>query len=93
MNFSLPVEPLDMIKHLDFLDIDKKRKVLMTMGLNKGNLCLLSTKSKSLELFTEEIPLGETNLVDISFYNDEVYCLFKNNQLCRVGLKSSQTEH
>jgi WD40 repeat protein len=58
MNYSIPVEPLDMIKHLDFLDIDKKRKVLMTVGLNQGNMCLLSTKSKSLELFTEEIPIG-----------------------------------
>jgi hypothetical protein len=87
MNYSLPVEPLDMIKHLDFLDIDKKRKVLMTIGLNLGNLCLLSTKSKSLELFTEEIPIGRENLVDLSFYNDEVYCLFKNNTLKRVRLR------
>lgn len=87
MNYSIPVEPLDMIKHLDFLDIDKKRKVLMTIGLNKGNLCLLSTKSKSLELFTEEIPIERDNLVDLSYYNDEVYCLFKNNKLRRVRLK------
>ena len=88
MNYSLPVEPLNMIKHLDFLEIDKKRKVLMTVGLHRGNLSLLSTKSKSLELFIEETPIGSENIIDMSYYNEEAYCLFKNNKIRRVRLKN-----
>lgn len=84
MNYIVPAEPLDMIKHLDFLEIDKKRKLLMTIGLHKGKICLLSTKREGLEVFIDETPIGNENLVSLAFYDDEAFFLLKNNQIHRL---------
>lgn len=88
MNYIVAAEPLDMIKHLDFLEIDRKRKLLMTVGLNKGKISLLSTKREGLEVFIDETATGNENLVSLASYDDEAYFLFKNNILRRIKVDS-----
>ena len=81
MCYSVDVEPLQLIKHLDFLDLDKRRKMLMTLGLHRGMVGLMYTKSKALEMYSEDIPTGNENLIDFASSGSKLYLVFRGNTL------------
>ena len=83
-SISLLNSPNQLIKSLEYIEVPNCLKLLKVLYLEKGALTLYYKENDRLKLFSTKIDIYSENLVDFTYYDQNLYLIFRNGKIKKV---------